>query len=132
MSFPTLDLFSNGNSRKYVIISWSPNRGTPLGCPLSWGEHVWCLYSIFISFRRGNIISIYLGTITLRSHGPMHNSGHLEYRESTCQLPTPHFFSTFVVLLYSVSYASLSFILKLKLNSWVPEYLSTWVLEYSA
>ena len=54
--------------------------GTPLCCPLSQGEQVGCLYSSFISFRRRNIILIYLSTITLRSHGPMHNSGHLEYR----------------------------------------------------
>ena len=54
--------------------------GTPLGPPLSQEEQIWCLYSSFISFRRGNIILINLGTIELRSHGPMHNSGYLEYR----------------------------------------------------
>ena len=54
--------------------------GTPIGPPLSWGEQMWCLYISFISFRRGNIILIYLGTIVLRPHGPIHDSGHLEYR----------------------------------------------------
>ena len=49
--------------------------GRPLGLPLSQGEQIWCLYSSFISFRRGNIISIYLGRIELRLHGPMHNFG---------------------------------------------------------
>ena len=53
---------------------------TPLALPLSWGEQIWCLYSSFISFRRGNIISIYLSTVVLRLHRPMHNSGQLEYR----------------------------------------------------
>ena len=55
-------------------------EGTPLGVSLSQGEQIWCLHSSFISFRGGNIISIYLGRIELRSHEPMHNSGHLEYR----------------------------------------------------
>ena len=50
----------------------------PLVCPQSQGEQIWCLHSSFISFRTGNIISIYLGTNMLRSHGPMHKSGHLE------------------------------------------------------
>ena len=54
--------------------------GTPFSTPLSWGEQIWCLYSSFISFKRGNIISIDLGTIELRSHKPMHNSGYLEYK----------------------------------------------------
>ena len=54
--------------------------GTPPVLPISWGEQIWCLYSSFINFRRGNIILIYLGTIVLRLHGPMHNYGHLEYR----------------------------------------------------
>ena len=53
--------------------------GTSLGHLLSWGEQIWCLYNSFISFRIGNIISIYLGTIVLRLHGPMHNSGHIEH-----------------------------------------------------
>ena len=38
--------------------------GTPLGAPLSWGEQIWCLYSSFISFTRGNIISIYWGELS--------------------------------------------------------------------
>ena len=54
--------------------------GAPPEVSLHWGEQMWCLYSSFISFRGGNIISMYLGTIELRSHGPMHNSGHIEYR----------------------------------------------------
>ena len=54
--------------------------GTPLGHPLSWEEQIQCLYSSFIGFRRGYIISINLGTVELRLHGPMHNSGHVEYR----------------------------------------------------
>ena len=53
--------------------------GTPLGVP-KLGEQIWCIYSSLISFRGGNIISIYLGRNELRSHGPMLNSGHLEYR----------------------------------------------------
>ena len=53
--------------------------GTPFGCPLSWGEQIWFLYSSFMSFRRGYFVSIYLGTVELRSHGPIHNSGPIEY-----------------------------------------------------
>ena len=55
-------------------------EGTPLGPALSQGEQIWCLYSSLISFRKGNIILIYLGTTELRLHGAMYNSGHLEYR----------------------------------------------------
>ena len=53
--------------------------GTPLGYPLSQAEQIWCLYSSLISFRRGNIILIYLGTIELWLHGPIHISSHIEY-----------------------------------------------------
>ena len=53
---------------------------TPLTSPLSQGEQIWCLNINFISFRKGYMVSIALGKIELRSHGPIHNSGHLEYR----------------------------------------------------
>ena len=62
-----------------MIISLSPDGGTPFGYPLSQGEQILCPYSSFTSFRGGNIIFIYLGTIELRSHGPMHSCGHIEY-----------------------------------------------------
>ena len=55
-------------------------EGTTPGVSLSWGEQIWYLYSRFISFRRGNIILIYLGRTEVGLHGPMHKSGHLEYR----------------------------------------------------
>ena len=56
------------------------------------------IYSNFISFRWENTVLIDLGTIGLSLHGPIHNSGHLEYRLSTCHLLIPHFFGTFAVL----------------------------------
>ena len=84
-------------------------------------------------YRGGNTTSQSL-QFELGSHGPIHKVWYLEYSQG----PTPHFFDTFAVSLYSAYYVSLSLIPKLKLNSWVleyssthSEYLSTWVLEYS-
>ena len=53
--------------------------GTPLGVSLSQREQIWCLYRSFISFRGENIIDLFWRN-DLRSYGPIHNSGHLEYR----------------------------------------------------
>ena len=66
---------------------------------------------------RGENITSHSSQFELRLHGLMHKLWYLEYSQSTCQGPTPHFFGTFTVLLYSVSYVSLSLVPKLKLNS---------------
>ena len=59
-------------------------EGTLLVIPLSWGEQICCLYSSFISFRRGGIPSIDLGTIELRLHwSPRVQVEHLQIADTS-------------------------------------------------
>ena len=94
-------------------------------------EQIWCLNMKSIEDKTLPVNLYHLSSGHMDTYTIVVSGTQLEY------LPSADISLFLVLLLYNVFYVSLSFIIKLKLNSWVlkylsthPEYLSTWVFSY--